>query len=620
LQLFSPNVLDLLKGLDNWYKVKIFRSVPGAGKTSLFRLLSPSVLTSLYNSRSREEIKPLFRKLKELGFISDDGPTVFGINISCARNYSVLEDLNFDKPIRERLFIALLNSRIVLAALRETLEIKKLKFPEDLDKIQVKSPTKELIPPAMKISLPCSGLELYKWAVKIETDISEAIDSFGLPSAERLTGHDSLYSLFLINQDCLFGDDSKSIDRSLLMIDDLHILSANQRSRILQDLFTLRPQVGVWIAERPSALTPEEHFVGASEDREYQEIQLIVGGGKSNRFQKIAENISSLRIRLKPDFNYQSFENLLPEAIEDDEWNLKARTALKTISKNVLKRIKESNVEKYDIIAKFIKSSPESDFEKAILWQSLEIVINREKSKGIQLTFGESEDIQRTEMEQRITQSDISEASKYFITQSYKIPYYCGRSKLYDLAFFNIEQFLHFSGEVFEEILSKDLLGDYPMVHPNRQEEMIKKVTGKLWNEIPKRIKDGYTIQAFLKRICSFAYEVTNRSNAPYAPGITGIGIKPEEYSILANKNNPDRNNYSQLLEILATCLSYNLLMLKPVTQGSKGDQNNVLYLNRWLCVKFRLPLSSGGWRPVSLSTLREWTNNNKKTEYAHRK
>jgi hypothetical protein len=67
LHLFGPGMLDLLpkeRLLDN---VRILRSAPGGGKTSLMRLFTPSVLLALHAYRTREECRELYQRMQELG-------------------------------------------------------------------------------------------------------------------------------------------------------------------------------------------------------------------------------------------------------------------------------------------------------------------------------------------------------------------------------------------------------------------------------------------------------------------------------------------------------------------------------------------------------------------------
>jgi hypothetical protein len=94
LKLFGPGMLELLpSGQHLWDKPQVFRSAPGAGKSSLLRLFTPSVLLTLHSFRRNDDLKELYQKMAEIGVIGEEGPQLLGVFHSCARNYATLEDL-----------------------------------------------------------------------------------------------------------------------------------------------------------------------------------------------------------------------------------------------------------------------------------------------------------------------------------------------------------------------------------------------------------------------------------------------------------------------------------------------------------------------------------------------
>jgi len=61
-----------------------------------------------------------------------------------------------------------------------------------------------------------------------------------------------------------------------------------------------------------------------------------------------------------------------------------------------------------------------------------------------------------------------------------------------------------------------------------------------------------------------------------------------------------------RLADILATALADNLLM-SVSNYKAKGEDWMILYLNRFACINFGLPLQYGGWREKSLRELTQW-------------
>src|SRR3954463_14454184 len=117
VRLFSPRILERLPEDAFDGAVHIFRSPPGGGKTTLLRAFTPTALKAFWNARSVDEIDESYQGLLSRGiFDPQAGPQLLGIFLSCASGYA---DLPPGAAVaQDGLFRALLNSRIVLRALR----------------------------------------------------------------------------------------------------------------------------------------------------------------------------------------------------------------------------------------------------------------------------------------------------------------------------------------------------------------------------------------------------------------------------------------------------------------------------------------------------------------------
>ena len=116
-------------------------------------------------------------------------------------------------------------------------------------------------------------------------------------------------------------------------------------------------------------------------------------------------------------------------------------------------------------------------------------------------------------------------------------------------------------------------------------------------------------MQKFLDCAGQFARTETYKPTASYAPGVTGFGIRMEYREQLTNPEcwikHPE---YRELSSILSSCLAFNLLDAFPDhKQGRKDERWLIFNLNRWLCVRYGLPLHYGGWRPKTLGELTKW-------------
>jgi hypothetical protein len=605
LRLFSPRVLELITE-NSWDRVQIFRSAPGGGKTSLFRVFTSSALLKLYGSRTSEDYKELYRKMEGLGVISEKGPHTLGIMLSCAQSFSSLQDLEIDPGQKERLLYSLLNARIVLAALRGALILRNLDYPHDLEHLNIAAVS--YLPEWLQIPIPGTGRVLFEWATQVEQAICETIDSFDTRPVEALRGHDSLYALAIIRPEAILCDEQPVAERTIVMLDDVHKLTPFQREKLLDTLFHIRPPIGVWIAERLQALEPTELLAtGVTTGREYLEpIKLEEYWRESKNkklFENIVTNIADRRARWTNDFQGSSFGGSLQESLHEAQWQKHLDSIAYTIAKRVYSR--DSSEDEFETWFDQREASHlETPWERAIAWRKLEILFERERrNQQLALLPPSAEELERKE-----TASDIRAAAELFLAREFDIPYYFGFSELAALSSSNIDQFLAFAGELFEQMISAALINEPTTLPAATQQTILKKATKQRWDDILRRVPNGNDAQNLLQAIQHFALSETELPNAPYAPGVTGVGLSLRDQDrLIDSKLYALHPEYKRLAFTISACVSNNLIEPRTISQGQKGQKQTVLYLNRWLCLHVGLPLHYGGWRPVSLDRLCQW-------------
>ncbi len=608
LRLFGTRALDLIP-TDNWDRIHIFQGAPGCGKTSLFRVFTPSALLALHRNRNDEDYRELYKRMESLEMLNEGGPDVLGILLSAEASYALLEDLDgVDLQQRELLFFALLNARIILSTLRGACILKHLNYPIDLNQLEILQPVHASIPEWLLRRFPCSGQELYEWIIKVEENICKAIGSYG-PSLETdITGNETLFSLALMRADAIQYQGKPIANRVLVMLDNAHKLAENQRKSLFATLLSERWPTGVWIAERLEALAPDELLArGASPGREYDEpIKLEdYWRGKRGQFRNTVVSIADKRTMFASDFltsdlNFGSFTSYLQDDLNEDIWNSTYLEAIRTIEEKL--RLNFGKYERFRDLVNNGSISVGTPKDRAIDLRITEIQLEREVRKG-QLSF-----LPLAYEELDRTASEIRAAAELFISNEFDIPYYYGISTLSSLASSNIERFLNLAGELFEQIISIKLLKDDVTISAEKQQGIIKKSLKTYWESIPRRVPHGDKAQRLLSSIQQFARAETYKPTAPYAPGVTGIALSISDRNFLSNKElfttNPE---YRDLVLILSGCIAENLLEPVIITQGQKGDQNLVLYLNRWLCCHADLSLQYGGWRHINIARLNKW-------------
>jgi hypothetical protein len=501
------------------------------------------------------------------------------------------------------MFFGLLNARILLGALRSHLELQGLSYPSDLSRLRLAEPARSG-DDAAPDGLPLAGPDIYEWAKQSELAVARAIDSLGPRAPESLPSDPGLSSLELLGPGGVLIDDKTSKARTVVLLDDAHRLAGPQRKALLDYLLTVRTRATVWYAERYEALSSEEMLsLGARDDRDVVPVDLedYWRGSRANRFQKLALNVADRRTALAPDAPVSSFAATL-EGPDDRSYT--------QLLDGLEKRLRQAS-EARDEFAPWIESRLEphgTARERAIGLRTLEIQIQREL-EGAQLAFDVwiRDEAALDQLDQRRDAASIRQAAELFLARDFSIPYYFGPERVAQLASGNLDQFLRFAGDLFEEIAGAAITRQPRSLSPQRQEQLIERAVRKMWDRLPRSVEHGREVQAMLDGLGHFAHDATSRPTAPYAPGVTGVGIRLSDRQTLheAVARQPD-TAAGRLASLLTAALAENLLY-GHVT-SAKNRQWLVLYLNRALCVRYRLPLGYGGWLPVSLSNLLQWS------------
>ncbi len=605
LRIYSPVILEDFaekhKEQKLWNDVLFIRSSPGAGKSSLLRIFEPITLVTLFNNKSNPSLKDLREYLKRIEVMDNNQIRLLGVSLHCNRNYEILEDLPIDDIKKKRFFFALINARIILATLRGLLSLKSLKFPEDLDKINFDYPNPSADTAA--ISFPCTGSQLYKWAENIESRVYKALDSFLPIDQIQPEGHTELFTFSLVANSKIYIDGDEIKIRILFMFDDTHKLSLGQREFLLKYIIEQRKNYNIWISERLEALTDKENLRSYLE-RDYNEINLeSIWQKKESKFKSIVTNIANRRAQIStedvPEFD-QNLADSLNEAVYKDDFEKAFNVILKRIE------LFSKQTRKFVDWTKYLKSADLSPLERLSLARATEILVHKNLTQP-QTTM----DMELSEKELLAgINSTIHNASEYFISQEFKLPYYYGFDRVIQVSSYNIDQFLQFSSELYEGMLSNRLSTRSSVITPEEQQKIIKRVVNEKWNELGRLIPFPEQVKKFLQKFHEYAMKETNRSTIPYAPGVTGFALKePSELKLINDGFWLDDALYQPLVNVLSTCISFNLLEKREISQGKKGsDAETVFYLNRWLCARFNLPFGYGGWRHIKPGELIKWT------------
>lgn len=586
-------MLDLVpEGAFGDARVLMLRSAPGAGKTSLLRVFTPSALQTLRANAAREDFKDLYERVRALGAVTEDRVLILGVRLSCAQTYSSLDDAG-PATIADRLLFGLVNARVILATLRDVSAATRLPLSTVLDQIVFNANDATL---PIELQGSRSGAELFDWARALESRICGALDSFAPDTAfSTSVGQDSLYALQVLGSGAMHMDGVKIPERVAVMFDDVHLLTKRQRQRLIDEAVRIRARTPVWIAERYEAMSPVDLLsLGAAEGRDVQTVYVEeYWRSRPRRFEAFVKNVADRRAASAVDADVPAFDACLEPAIDPDRWESKLRTGLRVIRERVLSLTGSNGLYSEWVMQR--ENSQLSLFDRVVEWRALEILIEREKRRE-QLDIGLPYSV--TELARK-DDADVHRAAELFVASELGLPLYYGPGALAVLASSNVDQYLALAGDLFEEALSAALLHRPTLLSPERQDSIVRAAALTRWSDIPARVAGGRRVREFLSVAGQFARQQTFRVTAPYSPGITGFAYAMDEHERLLDK-------FPDLAKAIAAAIADNLLEARP-DYSCKGRLWMVLFFNRLLCAHFGLPLGYGGFKEQRLSELHQW-------------
>ncbi len=600
VRLFSPKILEKLAEDAFDGAVHVFRSAPGAGRTTLLRAFTPPALRAFWNSRNRPELSESFQKLRNRGLLTDgDSPQLVGVYLSCASGYA---DLPSNEGLeQEGLFRALLDCRIVLRTLRSLGALLGFSGPEQLAEVSLDHAT---VPRLQGIPVLKNALDLAKWAEDHEQRVYAQLDTFmgsagtNFPVHVRFEGVLWLQSIQFVHEGRTVGG------QRLLMVDDMHKLRRKQRALLLDELTVMRPRIPVWLAERTVALGTELLSQGAREGRDLREYNLDKMWSDPrgmNQFVSYAQNILDRRMKNQDVVPVGSFTQCLRDKLVSSEVRGQVADGIQRFRNEVQRH--QSKVRYTQWLARADQYTVDQNLESLLELYVTRILLVRDESKrqlSLDLTLTEEE------LEDRDS-SQVRGAAELFMHDELGIPYYFGFDRLCVMATSNVEELLALAAALYVGLQAKQVLRkSEPVLSPVEQDKLLREAASRKREFIPKSHTEGTRAQRLLDSIGAFCYDQTFAPNAPYAPGVTGVRLSSWELAKLTGQVKP--LGYSMTLQrVLAECVAENLLVQRESQATGSRDSGTVFYLNRSLCTHYGLPLQMGGWRDVSVGDLMKW-------------
>lgn len=595
LQLYCPLLLNQLEREDLFVpKLIVVRGSPGSGKSSLLRLFETDTLLTIHARRSQPSDQDLVERLSDLGVLSDRGPRVIGIYIQCDSSLRDIANLDQSTP---RLFNTLLDTRIVvsfLRAVRRLAESHCIQLPQDCRLEPLPSGDS----PPLVFSQARTIDELEDICTQIDRDFGTLLNSFpGDPLPKTIQPHARVYALsylaLQIQRNSAFSD-----LMPVVMLDDVQELYPDQRQQ-LRDEFIRRAAIPRWLAARTHVFGLEEliSLEGAEQGREYREIPLDeIYQERTGVFAKFSANVVHRRLLATESLQQvtaSDFKDLLRAPDENVPAEMKNKALSEIVQRILELRAGQSLAVKIqDTLGRSTQAQP---FAEMLDIERNLILLERQANRGQSSLFPELE-IPDT------TDAKTDEAARLFLTGRLHWPYYFAFEALAGVASGNVEQLLSTAAVIVDRMIYRAELDRDKSISAKEQEDIFKRCANEYYESLEEKHRRGSAIRQFIDNLGIFCREVTYRPNAPIAPGVNGFGLTRQEIQqSISNGNNSQEALVFR--EVLTNAVAGNVFSVRVTKQGQAGSEKIVFYLNRLLCVRFRLPLNYGGWQhlPVPL-------------------
>ncbi|MDD5222597.1 MAG: hypothetical protein PHE84_01290 [bacterium] len=599
LQLYCPLLLDHLQRDDLFVpKLIIVRGSPGSGKSSLLRLFETDTLLALHARKSLPSDQELVDQLTKLGILSDRGPQVIGIYIQCD---SSLRDIANLAPQTStlNLFNTLLDIRIMASFLRGVERLRAAGCLGITKDYVLKSLTPGDAPPSM-FSEDRTIEQMEEFCTKVERDFGKLLNSFpDDPLPKSIQPHARVYSLAYL---ALQMQPTMLLSQimPIVMLDDVQELYPDQRKHLKDELIR-RASVPRWLAVRTQVLGLEElvSLEGAEEGREYRELPLDeIFQDRPTVFTKFSANVVHRRLQAT-DSLQQVTINDFKELLRAPEERVPSELAAKAIE--AMNR-RATDIRVSSLVEKFRQTTERSTTVGTLFSElrNLEknlILIERKVNRGQASLFPNMDMLETAD-------GKTEEAAQLFITKRLSWPYYFGFDSVTSVASGNVEQLLSTVAVIADRMIYRAELDRDKAITARELEDILRKCADEYYHGLEEKHRRGSAIRQFIDNFGKFCEEVTYRSNAPYPPGPNGFGLTRDELlaAVSVEKNGIDTGVFR---EVLTSAVAGNVLSVRPTKQGQAGSEKIVFYLNRFLCVKFRLPLNYGSWQhlPIELLT-----------------
>lgn len=579
---------------------------PGSGKTTLAKLFQFDNLSEIIRDGNTDHYRPLFDAMSRCKVItSENRPTIVGCRLPMESEYRDFWELPYREEVKSGLMTSLLQARAVIAWLR------MIRFSGfDLNELTVRA--KDNATAALAQIGGSSLPDILERAKAVELAIYRISSALLPPPEDRLPelATQPYYPFSVLSSFIFPAADGAFEAVPLAVMDDAHILHADQLSKLQAWLARREMPIARWLQMRFDALSESAALLGpelpsdspsgtlpshVSRLREITDIRMQPDQRRGSRrlnFRKMSRDMANRYLRLMPVFARRQLRDLGALLSVEPKGLTPSQVAeLHTDNETFAREYRLAAERVQEFRARIIEEagSEQDDVREAMLG----ILLRRYVTRIPQTSFLDSDDVEPSRP--LAVDTSLVDAAKIQLLNKFGRPYYYGLEMIADASSENAEQFLTLAAPIVANLETLLIRNERIAALSTQQQHNILVRTAKerisKW-DFPECRRVRVLVE-FIGHVCK---RRTVEATAPLGAGANAIGVLENDFAELTVK-------YPELARILKYAVAYNALSLKRY-QVTKDRSWCLIELSGILCVHHGLTLKRGGF--VDTVSLRE--------------
>lgn len=591
-------------------RLTVVTGSPGSGKTTIARLFRFETLRHLCRHAEQAALSELFSEMIECRAIEDDFPRVAGTRLSMEINYRDIWDCPYPEATKHRLMQTLISARAVLGWARE--------FESAGIDASAITPIFRADAAGIDEVGGASLMGMRARAAEMEREVYRVVTALVAPPESAFTTElrESYQPLDLLRGFRVEQDGVARALRAMVMLDDMHALTAVQRDFAIRWMIRRDLDIARWILWRFDALRPD-HVLndralsddygatapepGVQVPREITDIRLQQSADRRvvrTQFRKMAEQMGRRYLSQMPEFHNEGFRSL--DEMLDDRLTDIGVTMLRRIEKQGETTLAKANLPAPAIShltsetdAYLAKQGVTGEEASVIRNGMLSVLVARTVKRTPQTSMFE-EELLDDEVDELVVKPKlpIELAARIQLANEFGLPYYYGATALYDAGSENAELFLQMAHPLVDLLRVKAIRRRRRILTAKEQDQALRQEAERAvarWN-----FPEASAVRRLAEAIAAECKAVTMRDSAPLSAGACAVGVPMDDFQRIA-QTHPD------FARVLQFGVAYNVFTLVP-GQRAKKQAWCLIELAGPMLIRSGLTFHRGGFVPKLLS------------------